>query len=155
MPVRERTEQDSSPRPKVLLVTASKSCPALLEGLEALGIEILSVHNCSQARRMLEGRLDVRAVLTEVTLSDGDWQTVADAVAASSVNTEVVVLARSIDGKLRRDVMDSGAYDLLVAPYSRGEVGRVVGGAVLTGYRRFVGISGPAVCSVASSTHAA
>ena len=144
-------------RPRVLLVMASKSRSPLLEGLEALGIEIVRVHNCSQARQILEVCPDVRAVLTELTLPDGSWLSMADAVAANCVNTEVVVLARFVDARQQRHVLDTGIYDLLVEPFTPGEVARVVGGAVLTSHRRYVGISPPVSGPrpAASNTHAA
>ena len=144
-------------RPRVLLVMAGQGRSPLLKGLQALGIEIVQASNCSQARRILEARPDIRAVLVQVTLPDGDWRTVADTVAANCVNTEVVVLARFADETLRRDALESAAYDLLVEPYRHGDVGRVVGGAVLTSYRRHVGISEPGggTRSTASHTHAA
>ncbi|MBI3694604.1 MAG: hypothetical protein HY238_07155 [Acidobacteria bacterium] len=132
-------------RPTVLLVMCAEGSSSMLGGLEALGIEIVRVPNCTQARRILEECPDVRTVLTELTLPDGDWRTVVDVVAACCVNTEVVVLGRAVDARLRRHVLDSGAYDLLVEPCRPGEVGRVVGGAVLTSYRRYIGISGLSV----------
>ena len=134
-------------RPRVLLVMPYRGRSPLLEGLEALGIEIVRVPNCSLACRILEACPDVRAVLSEITLPDGNWRTVVDAVAANCVNTEVVVLARLVDATLRRHVLESPVYGLLVEPYSPGEVGRVVGGAVLTSYRRHIGLSGLAACN--------
>lgn len=80
---------------------------------------------------------DVLVALTDFTLSDGNWRTVADAVAERSANAEIVAVGRS---KLRRSVMESGAYDLLAEPYSRGDVLRVVGGAALTSLRRNIGV---------------
>ena|SRR5712692_3406586 len=132
-------------RPIVLLVLASDGHSPLLDGLAALGIEIARAANCSQARRMLAASGDVRAVVTDLKLPDGNWRAVLDAIAANCVNTEMVVLApsdaRSGNAKLRRHLRESGVYDLLAGPFRHGEVGRVVGGAVLTGYRRHMALS--------------
>src|SRR5712692_6906722 len=88
-------------RPIVLLVLASDGHSPLLDGLAALGIEIARASDCHQARRMLAASRDVRAVVTELTLPDGNWRAVLDAIAANCVNTEMVVLAPSGSGKLR------------------------------------------------------
>lgn len=116
------------------------SRPSVLGALDALGIGILRVGNSREALHILETRPDVQAVLTEVTLPDGDWRTVLEAVAANCISAEVIVLSRFPDARLRRTVLESPAYDLLAEPYTRGEVARIVGGAVLTSYRRYLGI---------------
>ena len=127
----------SSTRPKVLVVKASDDPPALLGGLEGLGIDVLRASNCQEARRMLATFPDVLVALTDLTLPDGNWRTVAHAVAERSTNAEIVAVGQS---KLRRSVMEDGAYDLLAEPYSRGDVLRVVGGAALTSLRRNIGV---------------
>ncbi len=109
---------------------------ALLDGLAMLGIEIARASSCGQARRILAASRDVRVVVTDLALPDGNWRAVLDAIAANCVNTEMVVLAPSGKGGLRRHLRESGVYDLLAEPYRHGEVGRIVGGAVLTSYRR-------------------
>ncbi len=128
-------------KPSVLLVMTSDGHSRLIGGLAELGIEIVRASNCGQARRVLATSRDVRAVVTDLTLADGNWRAVLEAVAANCVNTEIVVLAPSGNAKLRRHLRESGVYDLLAAPYLHGEVGRIVGGAVLTSYRRHVALS--------------
>lgn len=131
------TESKVSARPKVLLVKASDSPPALVGGLEGLGLDVLRASNCQEAKQMLATFPDVLVALTDLTLPDGNWRTVAHAVAETSAKAEIVAVGRS---KLRGSVVDSGAYDLLAEPYSRGEVLRVVGGAAWTSLRRSTGV---------------
>ncbi len=128
-------------RPKVLVVMPLRGCPGLLEGLGALGVETQQVHTCNQARRLLERCPEIRTVVTGQTLPDGTWRAVVEAVAANGVNAEVVVVGSNTEAGLRRQVRESAAYGLLLEPSSPGDIRRVVGGAVLTSYRRYMGIS--------------
>lgn len=130
-----------SSKPRVLLVMASDGHSPLLEGLAALGIEIARASSCSQARRILAASRDVRAVVTDLTLPDGNWRAVLDAIRANCVNTEMVIVAPSGKGGLRRHLRESGVYDLLAGSCRHGEVARIVGGAVLTSYRRHIALS--------------
>jgi CheY-like chemotaxis protein len=130
----------ASGKPKVLLLTMSR-CAALAEGLTGLGIEVVQAGSLRQAQRMLVNGLDVRAVLTDVALPDGDWRSVVNTVRARRANTEFVLLAPSDAAGLRRQAQHHGVYDVLTEPYSAGEAGCVIGGAVLKSYRRAAGIS--------------
>src|SRR5207302_11084855 len=68
----------------------------------------------------------VQVVLTDTVLPDGDWRRVLEIVAHSCPNIEVVVSARLGDHRLWIDVLEQGAYDVLVEPYECEEVRRIV-----------------------------
>jgi len=68
----------------------------------------------------------VQVVLSAVKLPDGDWCDLLEDVIQSQVNAEVVVCSWFADANLWCDTLQRGAYDLLVEPYSKQEVQRIV-----------------------------
>jgi len=96
----------------------------LLDVLESCGIEVVPACNCNEARRMLETQVQV--VLTDRVLPDGDWRAVLEIVAQDLANVQVVVCSRLGDHTLLIDVLEQGAYDVLVEPYQCEEVRRVL-----------------------------
>ncbi len=111
-----------------LLIMPDDRRPVLLEQLEKSGTEVLSVCNCDQARRVLQTR-PVQVVLTDVALSDGNWWSVLEDIAQSHTNAELILCTGIAEPTLWCDALDRGAYDLLVEPYEREEVERIVKGA--------------------------
>jgi two-component system chemotaxis response regulator CheY len=109
-----------------MLIMAQERRLPLLEALESCGIDVLLVCNCNEGRRMLEIQLQVQVVLTDAALPDGDWQGVLQIVAEAGVDIEVVVCSRLGDHKLWIDVLEQGAYDVLVEPFECEEVRRIV-----------------------------
>lgn len=75
-------------------------------------------------------------MLTDAVLPDGDWRRVLEIVAHTCPNIEVVVSSRLGDDKLWIEVMEQGAYDLLVEPYESKEVRRIVEAAADKRYMR-------------------
>jgi FixJ family two-component response regulator len=61
---------------------------------------------------------------------------VLQTVAQAGANIEVVVCSRLGDHKLWIDVLEQGAYDLLVEPYQHEEIRRIVEGAAARSYIR-------------------
>ena len=114
------------PKITVMLVMSRERQLSLLETLEVSGIDVLPVCDCNEARRMLETQLQVQVVLTDRTLPDGDWRAVLQIVAQGRANVQVVVCSRLGDHTLLIDVLEQGAYDVLVEPYQREEIRRVL-----------------------------
>ena len=85
---------------------------------------------------MLEIQPQVQVVLTDAALPDGDWREVLQIVAQAGINIEVVVCSRLGDHKLSMDVLEHGAYDVLVEPYECEEVRRIVETAADKSYMR-------------------
>jgi DNA-binding NtrC family response regulator len=119
-----------------MLIMARERRPPLLEALESCGIDVLLVCNCNEGRRMLEIHPQVQVVLTDAALPDGDWREVLQIVAQAGINIEVVVCSRLGDHKLSMDVLEHGAYDVLVEPYECEEVRRIVETAADKSYMR-------------------
>ena len=109
-----------------MVIMAQERRLPLLEALESCGIDLLLVCNCNEGRRMLEIQPQVQVVLADAALPDGDWREVLQIVAQAGVNAEVVVCSRLGDHKLWIDVLEQGAYDVLVEPYECEEVRRIV-----------------------------
>ena len=107
----------------------------LLDSLRSCGIEVLPVCDCNEARRMLETQAQVQVVLTDAALPDGDWRRVLEIVEGRQ-KIEVVVCSRLGDPKLWLDVLEQGGYDVLVEPFEREEVGRIVEAAAARSYVR-------------------
>jgi DNA-binding NtrC family response regulator len=119
-----------------MLLMARERRPPLLEALESCGIDVLLVCNCNEGRQMLEIHPQVQVVVTDAALPDGDWREVLHIVAQAGINIEVVVCSRLGDHKLSMDVLEHGAYDVLVEPYECEEVRRIVETATDKSYKR-------------------
>ena len=121
---------------KTMLVMAQERRLPLLEALESCGMEVLPVCNCNEARQMLETYPLVHAVVTDAVLPDGDWRRVLEIVEQGRRRIEVVVCSRLGDPKLWLDVLEQGGYDVLVQPYQREEIKRIVEAAAARSYIR-------------------
>lgn len=125
----KRLRGGTQPKIKAILIMARERRLGLLEVLESCDIDVLPVRDCSEARRILETQPKVQVALTDTQLPDGDWRGVLEMVDQRHANVEVVVCADRSDHRLWVDALERGAYDLLVEPYEREEVQRIVEGA--------------------------
>jgi two-component system chemotaxis response regulator CheY len=119
-----------------MLIMARERRLPLLEALDSCGIDVLEVCDCNEARRMLEIQPPVEVVLTDAALPDGDWRGVLQIVTRAGANIEVVVCSRLGDHKLWIDVLEQGAYDVLVEPYQHEEIRRIIEAAAARSYMR-------------------
>jgi DNA-binding response OmpR family regulator len=71
------------------------------------------------------GRFHV--VLCDRDLPDGDWKAMLDVVQDSPDSPLLIVTARDADDRLWAEVLNLGAYDVLVKPFQSKEVFRTVG----------------------------
>jgi len=124
------------PKIKTMLVMAQERRLPLLGVLEPCGIEVQAVCDCNEAHRMLETQPPVQVVVTDTALPDGDWRRVLAIVTQVSPNIEVIVCSRLGDHNLWIDVLEQGGYDVLVEPYQREEVRRIVEVAAARSYMR-------------------
>jgi DNA-binding NtrC family response regulator len=108
----------------MLIMNRERRLP-LIDALESCAIEVLAVCDCNEARQILETQL-VQVVVTDTTLPDGDWRRVLEIVERGRRKIQVVVCSRLGDPKLWLDVLEEGGYDVLVEPYEREEVKRIV-----------------------------
>jgi len=121
---------------KAMLVMAPERRLPLLDALESCDIEVLLVGSCREARRMLETQPPVHVVVTDTALPDGDWRRVLEIVTQGSPNVELIVRSRVGDPALWLDVLEQGGYDVLVEPYQRVELRRIVEAAEARRYLR-------------------
>ena len=119
-----------------MLIMARERRLPLLEALDCCGIDVLAVCDCNEARRMLEIQPPVQVVLTDAALPDGDWRAVLQIVAQACANIEVVVCSLLGDHKLWIEVLEQGAYDVLVEPYQHEEIRRIIEAATARSYMR-------------------
>ena len=119
-----------------MLIMARERRLPLLEALESCGIDVLPVCNCNAARCVLETQLQMQVVLTDTALPDGDWRDALDIVGQARPNVQVIVCSRLADPSLWIDVLEWGAYDLLVQPYQCEEVRRILEAASARSYMR-------------------
>src|SRR5690349_7309527 len=124
------------PKIKAMLVMAPERRLRLLDALESYDIEVLAVCNCNEAHRMLQTHPLVQVVVTDTTLPDGDWRQVLAIVEQGRRKIEVVVCSRLGDPELWLDVLEQGGYDVLVQPYQREEIQRIVEAAAARSYMR-------------------
>lgn len=66
-------------------------------------------------------------VLCERDLPDGSWKTVLAACEAMPNPPLLLVSSRNADESLWAEVLNLGGYDVLLKPFDRGEVTRVIG----------------------------
>ncbi len=113
-----------------LVVMSQERRLPLLENLKKLNVDVLTVGDCRQARSLLATRPPVEVIITGVTLADGNWRDIFKCLADRDVDASVVVSSAPADENLWSEILWRGAYDLLVEPYEKGEVRRIVEGAL-------------------------
>jgi DNA-binding NtrC family response regulator len=113
-----------------LLVTSESRRPLILGDLESLGVEVLTVRSCGEARGLLETRPPVALVITDVSLKDGNWCDIFKHLIDNGIQASVVVNSSQADERLWSEVLWRGGYDMLVEPYGRDELRRTVEGAL-------------------------
>ena len=109
-----------------LLVMPRQCRSPLLKQLQACNLDVRPASDCSEARQILERRPAVDVVLSDATLPDGDWSSVLEDLLRSRIDAELIVCSRLADTSLLCEVLQRGAYDLLVEPYRQDEVQRIV-----------------------------
>lgn len=118
-----------------LLVVMHPTEAAKLRGLlHESGAEIYTACNCAEARHAIQLGLPVRAIFTTQWLPDGGFHDLVHMAGRCPEPVPVVVFLPEIDGGWI-DLLEAGAFDLVVEPYRREEIERVM--AEIARYRRF------------------
>jgi DNA-binding NtrC family response regulator len=118
------------PATVALLVMPAERRRLLIQSLRPLHLEILAVENCQQAHRLLKTHPPVEVVITDLSLSDGNWCDVFRYVIDNGISASLVVTSRLADERLWSEVLWRGAHDMLVEPFDSSEVLRIVEGAL-------------------------
>ena len=127
---------------KILVVMPPNRRSELLRSFDGKCLQIFLASNVEEAARRLNGNVFYDLLLTDSELADGSWQDVLQMVVESTMPCEMIVCSRCADESLWADVLQSGAYDLLVEPYDPQEVNRIVENAIESQYmRRFAQMS--------------
>jgi len=110
----------------VVVVSDDKEDHGALDGI--LGEDGWSIRHCAdfaQARVAL-GQYRHSVIVTERRLPDGNWRDILELAGADGV---VVVACKYADEQLWAEVLNVGGYDLLLKPFNRSEVSRVIASA--------------------------
>ena len=113
-----------------LVVMSRERRSPLLDKLEPLTLTVLPPEDCREARALLQTRPPLEIVILDVSLMDGNWCDIFKFLVDYGISASVVVASEFADERLWSEVLWRGAYDLLVEPYEREEVQRVLEGAL-------------------------
>ena len=111
--------------PLVLVAISGNRQCELFHHLKTIDVKLLTVECCRQVRDVLAAH-PVDLVITDVSLTDGNWCDVVRHVMVSGTTAGIVVVAEKPTDTLWAEVFWRGAHDLLVAPYQAHEVHHVV-----------------------------
>ncbi len=116
--------------PSVLLVAPEGSQRSALQAiLREAGCRTFICSRCCDALDLIQF---ASVVIVEQTLPNGCWQDLVQAAGELSRVPAVIVATRQADANLRREVLQSGGFDLLAPPFQTEQVLAVVRNA----YRR-------------------
>ena len=113
-----------------LVVMSRERRLPLLENLDRLTLSVLTAEDCREARALLQTRPPLEIVIIDVSLTDGNWCDIFKFLVDYGISASVVVASGFADERLWSEVLWRGAYDLLVEPYGREEVRRILEGAL-------------------------
>ena len=117
----------------VLLVMAPPAYRQVACDLDSLdGVNVLLARDCREARQVLSAHPDISLVFTDVSHADGNWSDLLRFVVNRGIAAHVVVCSRCADEGLWSEVLWRGGYDVLVEPFDRAELARIVEGALRT-----------------------
>jgi len=133
---------------KILVVAQPHRRTALLKTLEGRNLQIYLASSFQEARDKLDSSAASYDVLiADVELPDGSWQDLLSCLLDIKRPCEMIVCSRCGDERLWAEVLQCGAYDLLVEPFEKQEVHRIIENALDSQYmRRF--------CQMATSAKA-
>ena len=114
---------------RIVLIMRPERRARLLPLLGSPNIDVLSVSGCREARRVLETHPTVEVVIADLSHPDGNWCDILKYVVDFGIPASLVVSATHADERLWSEVLWRGGYDLLVEPYEKSEVQRIVEGA--------------------------
>ena len=116
--------------PKLLVVLSPERREHLLRLLDNGRFQIECVSDVGVAEEILGGAACFDLVLLDAELCNGIWQSLLETGRHHGTLLSAVVCSPAADHHLWADVLQSGAYDLLVEPFEYNEVGRILDGAL-------------------------
>jgi DNA-binding NtrC family response regulator len=116
--------------PKLLLILSPDRKDLLLQALDGGNFQIECESNPHRAEEILGGPVRFDLLFLDAEFSDGAWQSLLKWSREHGTASVAVVCTRVADHHLWGEVLQSGAYDLLVEPFEHQEVARIVDGAL-------------------------
>jgi DNA-binding NtrC family response regulator len=95
------------------------------------GMPTRRVRNCAGAVAALCEPNSPALVLTDTFLPDGTWADVLNTSRIFRPGPPVIVVSRVVDIPLYLDVLESGAYDFVVPPFTLAGLAYIIRGAIL------------------------
>lgn len=125
-------------QPKILVVLSPHRRSELLRLLEGKDLQINLASDFREAQQKLSGQISYDLLLSDEQLPDGSWRDLLQFLLDSKTPCEMIVCSRCGDEQLWAEVLQCGVYDLLVEPFERQEVHRIIQSAIDNQYiRRF------------------
>ena len=131
-----QTQADTASKFTVLLLMPDDLRQALECDLNRSEFQVFRAEDCRQAREILRSGPPVHAVLTGVTLSDGNWCSLLTELTQGNNGAAVLVCARHFDRALYQEVVQRGGYYLQVEPRHRQAIQLNIWAAVSAARRR-------------------
>lgn len=94
--------------------------------LETQPIKISRLRTCKQAAELLERAGTPQIIFTDTHLPDGDWADVLNLAARAPVPVCVIVVARVVDIRFYVEVIERGAFDFIVPPFTAADVSHII-----------------------------
>ncbi len=115
----------------VLFISPHRADASLMSCmLDPVCLHVDHATDLAEARSRLR-RSRYSAILTEARLRDGCWKDVLDLAYQLPQHCAVVVTDRLADDRFWAEILNLGAYDLLVQPFDTGEVQRIIENACM------------------------
>ena len=100
--------------------------------LERCGADVLVTSSCAEAREVVNSAAPIRAILTVRSLPDCRIRDVIDVATCCLRYIPLILCLPQIDGGWI-DLLEEGAFALLVEPYQREKVQRIIDAVALCG----------------------
>ncbi len=119
----------SSAPPRVLLAAPPTLQTRLAPRLTECGAEVLPAATCGEAQRLLESNAAIDAVVSTLNFPDGGFHCVLEAARRLPSPPATVVCLERADGGAT-DVLEEGAFQLLVEPFETSQIRRTLADAL-------------------------
>ena len=111
----------------VLLAMPAAAAERLRALLEQCGVEVFTASSCAEAGRALHAGDPIRGIFSTPRLEDGGFQELVEMGKRSPEPAPLIVCLPEIDAGWI-DLLEAGAFDVLVEPYRRERIQQVIDG---------------------------
>lgn len=109
-----------------LIVMARRRARPFLRRLRPVSGIVWCAQTCREVRLILREHPEVQVLLTDDALPDGDWRSILKEARQTQASPEVVVCTRQPHKSFSCEVIQNGAYDVLVEPLEATQVTEAV-----------------------------